>query len=180
MPKALFIGRFQPFHLGHLDAIKQISENEIIIGIGSSQYSNTEENPYDFDTRKKMIEKTLVMLSEAPKAKSKHLFGKVKDPSTPPSAGGSAQDDYKKYKIIAIPDIHDSEKWVDHVKNIMPNFDVVYTGNDFVAKLFQAKKHLVKPIIIEQKISGTEIRQMIRKKNMNWKNLVPQEIIELL
>lgn len=56
---ALFIGRFQPFHSGHLDAIKQISENEIIIGIGSSQYSGTNDNPYSFEERKEMIEKTL-------------------------------------------------------------------------------------------------------------------------
>ena len=64
MKKALFIGRFQPFHQGHLDAIKQISEDEIIIGIGSSQYSKTDDNPYSFEERQKMIEKTLLMLSE--------------------------------------------------------------------------------------------------------------------
>jgi len=57
---ALFIGRFQPFHSGHLDAIKQISEEEIIIGIGSSQYSKTEENPYSFEERKKMIKKSRI------------------------------------------------------------------------------------------------------------------------
>ena len=50
---ALFIGRFQPFHSGHVDAIKQISEKEIIIGIGSSQYSGTDDNPYSFEERKK-------------------------------------------------------------------------------------------------------------------------------
>lgn len=178
MPKALFIGRFQPFHNGHLDALKQISENEIIIGIGSSQYSGTDENPYSFAERKEMIEKTLAMLSEAPKAKSKHLFNKVKDPSSRLNIG--TQDDYKKYKIIAIPDIQDPPNWVEHVKNLVPNFDVVYTGNDFVAKLFQEKNYSVKPIFINKKISGTEIRQMIKEKNSTWKNLVPQEIVELL
>src|SRR3989339_862193 len=60
---ALFIGRFQPFHSGHLDAIKQISEEEIIVGIGSSQYSKTEENPYSFEERKKMIKKSLAGLN---------------------------------------------------------------------------------------------------------------------
>jgi nicotinamide-nucleotide adenylyltransferase len=53
MLKALFIGRFQPLHLGHLDALKQISKEEIIIGIGSSQYSGTKENPYNFEQEKK-------------------------------------------------------------------------------------------------------------------------------
>jgi nicotinamide-nucleotide adenylyltransferase len=62
MKKALFIGRFQPFHPGHLDAIKQISEPEIIIGIGSSQYSKTTDNPYSFAERKTMIEQNLQSL----------------------------------------------------------------------------------------------------------------------
>ena len=41
--KALFIGRFQPFHLGHLLLLQRLSTQyeEIIIGIGSSQYHDT-------------------------------------------------------------------------------------------------------------------------------------------
>ncbi|HDM88409.1 MAG TPA: nicotinamide-nucleotide adenylyltransferase, partial [Candidatus Bathyarchaeota archaeon] len=43
MRRGLFIGRFQPPHLGHLHAIKQALEecDELIIVIGSSQYSHT-------------------------------------------------------------------------------------------------------------------------------------------
>lgn len=145
MKTALFIGRFQPFHAGHLDAIKQISENEIIIGIGSSQYSNTDENPHNFEERKKMIEKALsVMLSETPTkygVESKY----------PP---------LKSYSIIAIPDIHDETNWVEHVKNIVGNFDVAYTGNDWVEKLFKEKKVPVNQIKININISGTKIRNM--------------------
>ncbi|MFH1947340.1 MAG: adenylyltransferase/cytidyltransferase family protein [Candidatus Magasanikbacteria bacterium] len=130
--KALFIGRFQPFHAGHLDAIKQISEPEIIIGIGSSQYSGTDDNPYSFEERKQMIEKTLNVTT-------------------------------KKYKIIAIPDIHDENKWVEHVKNIVGNLDIVYTGNDLVKKLFTQKNIPVKKIKKNINISGTKIRQNLKK-----------------
>jgi len=61
MKTGLFIGRFQPFHNGHLDAINQILKecDKIIIGIGSSQENNTEENPFSAEERKKMIEKVL-------------------------------------------------------------------------------------------------------------------------
>lgn len=129
MLKALFIGRFQPFHQGHLDAIKQISEPKIIIGIGSSQYSGTTDNPYGFEERQKMIETAL-------------------------------QDLDVNYKIIAIPDIHDEDNWVEHVKNIVDDFDVVYTGNDWVKRLFEDKGYRV--IILKKNIdiSGTEIRKL--------------------
>ncbi|MEM3079801.1 MAG: adenylyltransferase/cytidyltransferase family protein, partial [Thermoproteota archaeon] len=46
--RGLFIGRFQPFHLGHLKAVEYIINrvDEVIIGIGSAQYSHTLENPF--------------------------------------------------------------------------------------------------------------------------------------
>lgn len=54
---ALFIGRFQPFHKGHLYSLKKCFElaDQVIVGIGSSQESETEDNPWDFETRKKMV-----------------------------------------------------------------------------------------------------------------------------
>ena len=51
--KALYIGRFQPFHKGHLKILQKLAKkyDEIIIGIGSSQYSNTLENPFTSEER---------------------------------------------------------------------------------------------------------------------------------
>ncbi len=45
---ALLIGRFQPFHNGHLEVVKTISKkcDRMIIGIGSAQLSHTFENPF--------------------------------------------------------------------------------------------------------------------------------------
>lgn len=60
--QALFIGRFQPFHSGHLDAIKQIKTDKVIVGVGSSQYSSTADNPFSFEEREKMIENILTGL----------------------------------------------------------------------------------------------------------------------
>lgn len=57
MSKALIIGRFQPFHKGHLYLINQaLKENDsVIIAIGSSQESRTFNNPLTFLERKKII-----------------------------------------------------------------------------------------------------------------------------
>ena len=53
----LFIGRFQPLHLGHADAIERALKevDTLIIGIGSSDKSQTEENPFTFAEREQMI-----------------------------------------------------------------------------------------------------------------------------
>ena len=129
---ALFIGRFQPFHSGHLDAIKQIPDDEIIIGVGSSQYSGTDDNPYSFEERKEMIEQALTGLDI-------------------------------NYKIVAVPDIHDAKNWVAHVEKIVGRFNIVYTGNDLVRRLFEEKKYKVKSIKININISGTELRKNMKK-----------------
>lgn len=57
---AVLIGRFQPFHNGHLDVIKdainQKDINQIIILVGSSNQARTPKNPFTFKERKKTIE----------------------------------------------------------------------------------------------------------------------------
>ena len=58
MKKGLVLGRFQPFHFGHLELIKDIIKDEIepLICIGSAQHSHTDENPFTAEERKEMIE----------------------------------------------------------------------------------------------------------------------------
>jgi len=59
--RALFIGRFQPFHNGHLAMARRILQDhgELIIGIGSAQYSHTGENPFTAAERFEMIHRAL-------------------------------------------------------------------------------------------------------------------------
>jgi nicotinamide-nucleotide adenylyltransferase len=149
MKTALFIGRFQPFHLGHIDALGQIEVDHIIIGVGSSQYSGTEKNPYTFEQREEMI---ITALNQAQ---------------------GS-------YEIIPIPDIHDEQNWVDHVKKLVPSFDIVYTGNEYVARLFKEKEYNTRSIIKNKNASGSFIREEMKKKTDDWKMQVPEQIIPLL
>ncbi|MEM4260197.1 MAG: nicotinamide-nucleotide adenylyltransferase [Candidatus Woesearchaeota archaeon] len=60
MKRVLFLGRFQPFHMGHLEVVKRLyGEYELIIGIGSANYSRTELNPFTADEREEMIKRVL-------------------------------------------------------------------------------------------------------------------------
>ncbi len=59
--RALLIGRFQPFHNGHLKLVKHFLGKgyEMIIGIGSAQESHTPRNPFTAGERYSMIERAL-------------------------------------------------------------------------------------------------------------------------
>ncbi len=151
MKTALFIGRFQPFHKAHISDVKlALKECEkVIIAIGSSQESLTKENPFSYEEREKMIMKVL----EAHK-----IFN---------------------FDIIPVPDVNDDKRWVQHVRKIIREFDVVYTGNDFTEKLFKEKKINVRKIELIPNINSTEIRKRILHEN-DWKELVPSEIADYI
>jgi nicotinamide-nucleotide adenylyltransferase len=52
---AVFPGRFQPIHLGHVHAIKKAMEKyKVVVVIGSTNKQDA-ENPFTFEQRKKMI-----------------------------------------------------------------------------------------------------------------------------
>lgn len=53
----LYIGRFQPIHIGHESIIrKMLNECErVIIAIGSAQESGTTKNPFTFEQRADLI-----------------------------------------------------------------------------------------------------------------------------
>lgn len=50
-----FIGRFQPFHIGHKHVVEQFSDEELLIVIGSAGESRTDENPLNADEREELI-----------------------------------------------------------------------------------------------------------------------------
>lgn len=151
---ALYIGRFQPFHLGHLDAIHQIlaRESSLIIAIGSAQYDGTETNPYTYELRKEIIEASL--------AEAKIPLG--------------------KFTIAPLPDIHDDTAWCDYIDKTLPSYRNVYTGSAKVKRLFDAHgKHHVITLDLRLPISSTEIRRKIASGE-KWQDLVPQACYEIL
>lgn len=61
----IYIGRFQPFHLGHLQVVEKAATevDTLIIFIGSAQHSNQQRNPFSFEDRKKMILESISHIS---------------------------------------------------------------------------------------------------------------------
>ncbi len=143
----LFIGRFQPFHLGHIEAVKfGLSHVENLwIAIGSSNKSNEKRNPFSADERKEMIQSSL-------------------DNAI-----------LKRVQIYYVPDIDDHEKWTHHVDSIVPKHDLVFSNDDFTLSLYQKRgiKTMKVPLKEREKFSGTKIREMIAR-GTNWQEFVPE------
>ncbi|NVM38437.1 MAG: nicotinamide-nucleotide adenylyltransferase, partial [Candidatus Lokiarchaeota archaeon] len=152
----LFIGRFQPLHHGHIYVLKNILKlyKKVKIGIGSSQFSHTLNDPFSSEERKKFV----------------HAALKKRDISS------------KQYEILDIPDIFNAKKWVDHVISIVGEFNSVFSNSDWVRELFSNKGITVekKITIFKKKFNGNYIRKLMIKNDRKWRNLVPKEVIELI
>ena len=59
--RALYVGRFQPFHKGHLHNVTAILEenDELLIAVGSAQYSHTVKDPFTCGERIEMIRRAV-------------------------------------------------------------------------------------------------------------------------
>jgi nicotinamide-nucleotide adenylyltransferase len=81
------------------------------------------------------------------------------------------------YTIFPVPDINNDEKWVGHVKDIVPDFDVVYTGNEKTERLFKEASIKVKKVHMVPGINSTTVRKhMLEDKD--WKSLVPKQVVD--
>jgi nicotinamide-nucleotide adenylyltransferase len=149
----LIIGRFQPFHKGHLSVIKKIAKEceALIVGIGSAQYSHILENPFTAGERYLMISKTL------------------------------ANEKISNYYIVPIEDVNRYDIWVSHVEALAPKFEVVYTNNPLTKQLFLERGYKVKsmPLYDRRAYSGREIRKRMLK-NEGWEDLVPEEVVQII
>jgi nicotinamide-nucleotide adenylyltransferase len=154
--RALIVGRYQPFHKGHIYMVSEITNSfdELIVGIGSAQYSHTIENPFTSGERVLMITRAL------------ERFVKEKE---------------IKFYINPIEDVNRNSIWVSHIESIVPPFDVAYTNNPLSKRLFEERGYEVRslPLYNRELYSGTKIRELIVKGG-KWRELVPAEVVEVI
>lgn len=153
---SFYIGRFQPFHLGHLDAIKQIfakgKTKFLIIGIGSCEKSFEKRNPFTAGERFEMVYNAL----------------RENNIST------------EKFTIAQIRDMKNYTAWIYYIKHILPRFGNIYSGSKTIQELFSIDEKLkIHELKKNVNISATEIREKI-KKGEKINGLLPKSTMDVL
>lgn len=151
---AVYIGRFQPFHLGHKAVVEQALElaDNLLIIVGSSNQPRTDKNMFTFDERAKMI--------------------------------AHSCDEFDNIKIAASEDRpYNTDRWVTETQNLVCDellrldlvvADVVLVGHtkddsSFYLDLFPEYSYT--EIGLHNDIHGTEIR------NAMMKSIVPLGVL---
>ena len=155
--RAIYLGRFNPPHKGHIYAIDYILEqtdiDEIIILIGSGEKAYSLKNPFTGGER-------LEMMTEIVRS---HF-------------------NINQFYITAIPDINRNTIWPANVTDLVPAFEVIFTNNPLVQQLFSnLSKTEVREIPLENRLeySGKVIREKI-VKGETWEDSVPESTAELI
>jgi len=153
--RGLMMGRFQPFHLGHLELVKQILNecDEIIIALTGSQFNYIEKDPFTSGERIEMIHHTL---------KENNV-------------------DLGRCYIVAIENQLNIATWASYLKSSLPHFDKVYSGNDYVEMLLADFGYTVVPpkFFDREQYNATKIRKMIANDG-EWEKLVPSSVSEII
>jgi len=143
----LLIGRFQPFHLGHLEALQfALSKvDKLWVGLGSSNKPVQKNNPFSAEERKQMI---LSSIDNTMK---------------------------EKISIYFIPDLDNHVKWIEKIDTIVPKFDIIFSNDELTKRLYSKRsvQVIAIPFLNRNVLSGTNIRDLIIS-DQKWDNLVPQ------
>lgn len=155
MTTGLYVGRFQPFHLGHLQAVKYSlgQVDELTIVVGSAQHSHTLDNPFTAGERITMIRLALKEAEIGP----------------------------DRFTVIPLPDDEFHKVWVAHLLSQTPSFDVVFTNEPLTFRLLKEAGLRVEhiPMFNRKNLTSTEVRRRLLA-NGPWQKLVPKSVATYL
>jgi nicotinamide-nucleotide adenylyltransferase len=151
----LFIGRFQPFHYGHLATVKYAlgKVEHLYILVGSSQKSHEKNNPFTAGERIVMVRNALV----------------------------EEKIDASHYLIIPIPDASGHSVWTAFIDQVVPKYDVVLSNDRLTLQLFREKgvRTIEPPLKDRSEFSATEVRKRIVEGG-DWKELLPPAVVSVV
>ncbi len=153
----IFIGRFQPFHLGHEQVIRELVRQlekhggKLTVGIGSANESRNARNPFTLQERRKMLELALSGILH-------------------------------KITIVEVDDKYDNELWTKHVKTL-GDFDAFVSTNRGVKQCLGKIGGLVKlehPALLNRAEVQAKNVRLKKSKGENIAGFVHQRVAAYL
>jgi nicotinamide-nucleotide adenylyltransferase len=144
MTRGFYIGRFQPYHNGHHNVVETISEEVDELVLGIGSAGDSHSRHDPFTAGERIMMITKSLVDF----------------------------DLVTY-AVPIEDLDRNSVWVSHVQSMSPDFDVAYSNNPLVIRLFEE--------------AGVEVRQspmFNRDERMvdggDWQRLVPDPVVEVV
>lgn len=147
-PRALVMGRFQPFHLGHLDLARRAlaGGGGLVVAVTGAQFNYIEKDPFTAGERLEMIHGSL-------------------------SEDGA---DMSRCMVVPIENQFNAATWAGYLRAALPRFGRIYSGNAYVRTLLGDSGMAVEvpPMLDRMRLSGTRIRALMASGG-DWRACVP-------
>ncbi|GAA0653257.1 nicotinamide-nucleotide adenylyltransferase [Salarchaeum japonicum] len=148
MTRGFYIGRFQPYHEGHHRVVEAISDEVDELVVGVGSGDKSHSTRNPFTAGERVMMITKALVDV----------------------------DVVTY-VVPIEDINRNAVWVSHVQSMTPKFDVAYSNNPLVIRLFGEAGVEVRqsPMFERDVLEGTEIRNRM-VQDEDWRELVPDPV----
>ncbi|WP_435335334.1 nicotinamide-nucleotide adenylyltransferase [Haloarchaeobius sp. TZWWS8] len=152
MTRGFYIGRFQPYHNGHHNMVKTIADEVDELVLGIGSAGDSHTTHDPFTAGERIM-----MLT-----KSLQEF------------------DLTTYSV-PIEDLDRNSVWVSHVQSMSPSFDVAYSNNPLVIRLFNEAGIEVRqsPMFNRDVLEGSEVRERMISDG-DWQSLVPDACVDVI
>ncbi|WP_144920797.1 nicotinamide-nucleotide adenylyltransferase [Halorubrum salsamenti] len=150
--RGFYIGRYQPFHDGHRHMVEEIAAEVDELVLGIGSAGDSHTTRNPFTAGERVM-----MVTKAVQ-----------------------ELDVTTY-VVPIEDLDRNSVWVSHVQSMTPRFDVAYSNNPLVVRLFEEAGVEVRqsPMFRRDVLEGTELRErMIHGRD--WTDLVPDAVVEVI
>jgi len=150
--RGFLVGRFQPFHAGHRQLVEAIAEEVDELVVGIGSADASHTVHNPFTAGERTVMIT----------------------------GAIADVDVRQY-VVPLEDIERNAVWVSHVESMCPPFEVVYSNNPLVIRLFEEAGYEVRdpPMVERGRLRGTLIRERIIDGEP-WRDRVPDPVVEAM
>ncbi len=150
--RGLLIGRFQPFHRGHERLVERIADEVDEVIVGIGSADASHTVRDPFTAGER-----IVMISNV-----------------------LASLDLPTY-VVPIEDLNRNSVWVSHAESMCPPFDVVYSNNPLVIRLFEESNYEVRDseLFDREELRGTDIRERMIAGDQ-WRESVPPAVADAI